>query len=41
LPCGLLNHTSRLRSSLHRSYCYLAFPCEVRLNNYPLTFDIR
>lgn len=27
LPCGLLNHTSRIRSSLHRLYCYLAFPC--------------
>ena len=40
LPCGLLNHTSRLRSSLHRWYCYLAFPCEVRLNNYLLTFNI-
>ena len=40
LPCGLLNHTSRVRSSLHRLYCYLAFPCEVRLNNYPLTFSI-
>lgn len=41
LPCGLLNHTSRFRLSLHRLYCYLAFPCEVRLNNYLLTFDIR
>ena len=40
LPCGLLNHTSRFRSSLHRLYCYLAFPCRVRLNNYLLTFSI-
>jgi hypothetical protein len=22
-------------------YCYLAFPCEVRLNNYLLTFSNR
>ncbi len=41
LPCGLLNHTSRIRGYLPRLYCYLAFPCRVRLNNYLLTFDIR
>lgn len=40
LPCGLLNHASSLPSSVQLSHCYLAFPCEVRLNNYPLTFSI-
>lgn len=39
LPCELLNHTSRIRSSLLRLYCYIAFPCEVRLCNYPLVFQ--
>jgi len=41
LPCGLLNHASSLPSSVQLLHCYLAFPCEVRLNNYPLTFNIR
>ena len=40
LPCGLLNHASSLPSSVQLLHCYLAFPCEVRLNNYPLTFSI-
>ena len=40
LPCGLLNHASSLPSSVQLLHCYLAFPCEVRLNNYLLTFNI-
>ena len=28
LPCGLLNHASRIRLSLLRLHCYIAFPCE-------------
>lgn len=40
LPCGLLNHASSFPSSVQLLHCYLAFPCEVRLNNYPLTFSI-
>ena len=40
LPCELLNHASRIRSSLLRLHCYIAFPCRVRLCNYLLAFSI-
>ena len=34
-------HESGASVLLLRLYCYFAFPCEVRLSNYPLTFSIR
>ena len=34
-------HGSGASVLLLRLYCYLAFPCEVRLNNHTLTFSIR
>lgn len=39
LPCELLNHALRIRLSLLRLHCYIAFPCEVRLCNYLLAFS--
>lgn len=41
LPCGLLNRISSLPSSVQLSYYRFAFPCEVRLSDYPLVFSIR
>ena len=39
--CGLINHASRIRLSLLRLHCQIAFPCEVRLNDYLLVYSIR
>jgi len=39
-PCGILNRISSLPSSVQLLCCQLAFPCCVRLVDYPLVFSI-